>query len=62
MSGLLNGGSTGGQMVRFTSLNTGGLNAPIKRTKIMTYIKNLNANVILLQETHLLRSEHGKLS
>lgn len=49
-------------MVRFTSLNTGGLNAALKGTKIMTYIKNLNVNVMLLQETHLLRSEHGKLS
>lgn len=49
-------------MVRFTSLNTGGLNATLKRTKIMTYIKNLNADVIFLQETHLLRSEHAKLS
>ena len=28
----------------------------------MTYIKNLNADVMLLQETHLLRTEHGKLS
>lgn len=62
MSGSLDGGSTSGHVVRFTSLNTGGLNAALKRTKIMTYIKNLNADVMLLQETHLLRSEHGKLN
>lgn len=62
MTGSLDRGTTGGQMVRFISLNTGGLNAALKRTKMITYIKNLNADVILLQETHLLRSEHGKLS
>ena len=28
----------------------------------MTYIKNLNTDAILLPETHLLRSEHAKLS
>lgn len=48
-------------MVRFASLNTGGLNAVLKRTKIMTYIKNLIADVIFLQDTHLLKSDHGKL-
>ena len=62
MTGSLDGGTTGGQVVRFTSLNTGGLNAALKRTKVMTYIKNLNADVILLQETHLLKTDHRKLN
>lgn len=49
-------------MVKFASLNTGGLNAALKRTKVMTYVKNLNADVMFLQETHLLRFEHQKLN
>lgn len=50
----------GGQAVKVISLNTGGLNATIKRTKVMMYIKNLNAEVIFLQETHLYNLDHRK--
>lgn len=52
----------GGQKVRFISLNTGGMNTTLKQTKIMTYIKNLQADVMLLQETHLQKTDHRKLS
>ncbi len=48
-----------GQAVRIISLNTGGLNSPVKRTKILTYIKNLNADVFI-QETHLCNSDKQK--
>lgn len=44
MASVTKGGWTaGGRAVRISSLNTGGLNAAIKCTKVMTHIKNLNA-------------------
>lgn len=62
MAGVTNGGAAGEQAVRIVSLNVGGLNAAIKRTKIMTHIKNLNADIVFLQETHLQNSDHRKLN
>lgn len=38
------------------------MNAPVKRTKIMTHVKDLNADIMLLQETHLCDSDHRKLN
>lgn len=61
MAGVTKKGANGGQAVRIISLNTGGLNAPTKRTKIMTHVKDLNADIMLLQETHLCESDHRKL-
>lgn len=43
--------------VKIVSLNTSGLNA----AKIMTYIKTLNADIMVFQETHLCNSDHRKL-
>lgn len=37
---MTNEGATGGQAVRIVTLNTGGLNAAVKRTKIMAHIKS----------------------
>lgn len=62
MSSSSDGARTGGQAVRIISLNTGGLNVAVKRTKVMTHIKNLNADVMFLQETHLQKTEHRKLN
>lgn len=62
MTSLQDVGRTGGQAVRIISMNTGGLNAAIKRTKVITHIKNLNADVMFLQETHLQKSDHKKLN
>lgn len=52
----------GGQAVRMISLNTGGLNASVKRTKIMTHIKSLNADIMFIQETHLCDTDQRKLN
>lgn len=63
MASVTKGGWTaGGRAVRISSLNTGGLNAAIKCTKVMTHIKNLNADIMFLQETHLCNSDHRKLN
>lgn len=62
MASITSGGAAGGQAVRIVSLNTGGLNAAIKCTKVMTHIKNLNADIMFLQETHLCNSDHRKLN
>lgn len=62
MTATPEGDAACGRTVRFTSLNTGGMNSALKRTKVMTYIKNLNIDVVLLQETHLQKTDHRKLS
>lgn len=58
-SGIRTGG---GQTVRIVSLNTGGLNASIKRTRMMTHIKNIMADIMFIQETHLRNSDQKKLN
>ena len=55
-------GAGGGQVVRMLSLNVGGINAAVKRTKIFTHIQNLKADVMFLQETHLLNTDHQRLT
>ena len=62
MSSVTKGGAAGGRAVRISSLNTGGLNAAIKRTKVMTHIKSLNADIMFLQEMYLCNSDHRKLN
>lgn len=43
------------------SLNVKGINNPIKRKKVITYLKKLKADIVFLQETHLTDIEHVKL-
>ena len=47
--------------MKFASWNVRGINSQIKRSKILNHLKKLNADICLLQETHLLESEHKKL-
>lgn len=61
MTNVNKGDTLYGQTVRIISLNTGGLNVAINCTKIVTHIKNLNADIMFLQETHLCNSDHRKL-
>ena len=39
--------------IRFLSWNVRGSNSSIKRSKVLSHLKRLNAYVIFLQETHL---------
>ena len=49
------------QELKVMSLNVNGFGNPIKRAKVMTKLKKVKMHIIFLQETHLLRQEHGKL-
>lgn len=42
-----------GGKIRFVSLNCNGLNNPIKRSKVLHYLRHLDAQIIYLQETGL---------
>lgn len=43
------------------SWNVRGVNSPIMRKKILTYLKRQNTDVAFIQESHLTDSEHLKL-
>lgn len=47
--------------IKIGTLNVGGIHSPIKRKKILLYLKKLQIDVALLQETHLLPPEVVKL-
>lgn len=47
--------------LKIVSWNVRGINSPAKRSKILNHLKKLKADICLLQETHLLESEHKKL-
>ncbi len=62
MSNVLSRGElTGKPCIRFTSWNVKGLNGPIKRSKKFSHLKRLKSDIIFLQETHLLNSDHLRL-
>lgn len=42
-----------GSSVRFLSWNIKGMGSPIKRSRILTHLKRLNADLVFLQETHM---------
>ena len=53
-------------MARFNELNINswniqGVNHPIKKKKILTFLKKEKTDIALLQETHLNKTEHEKL-
>ena len=45
--------SDNGSTTRFLSWNVRGLNSPIKRSKVLSHLKRLNADIVFLRETHL---------
>ena len=47
--------------LKFISLNVRGIDSPIKRKKILTYLKGHSIDVAFIQETHLSDAEHTKL-
>lgn len=47
-----------GQSVNFTNWNVKGLNHPIKRSKVLTHLKNLKTDIAFLTETHMRNSDH----
>ena len=49
------------QDVKIVSLNVKGISNPVKRSKILSKMKRENAQIVLLQETHLSVTEHEKM-
>ncbi|KAJ0003332.1 hypothetical protein NQD34_008430 [Periophthalmus magnuspinnatus] len=47
--------------VNICSFNIKGCNNPVKRTRIITFLRKENISVAMLQETHLTEKEHKKL-
>ena len=46
---------------KIISLNTNGLNNPIKRKRILQQLKKEKGDIFFLQETHMSNVEHEKL-
>ncbi|XP_030074184.1 cilia- and flagella-associated protein 251 [Microcaecilia unicolor] len=49
-------------MVNIVTWTVGGINSPIKRSKILQQLNRQHIDIALLQETHLSQIEHAKLS
>ena len=49
-----------GYITRIVSWNVRGLNHPVKRGKMMAHLKNLKADVMFLQETHIMNTARDK--
>ena len=47
--------------ITFCSWNVNGVNEPVKRGKVLTHLKSLQADVIFLQETHLKNDSYTRL-
>lgn len=47
--------------VNFCSFNIKGCKNPVKRNRIITFLRKENVSVAMLQETHLTENEHKKL-
>lgn len=47
--------------LKICSWNVGGIHNPIKRKKILSFLKKEHVHTALLQETHLSANEHSKL-
>lgn len=51
----------GKSLVQYISWNTKGLNNAVKRGRVLTHLKKLNAEIAFLQETHLRNQGHFRL-
>ena len=52
---------SGGCQVTFVSWNVKSLNHPVKRTEVISHLKQLNVGIAFLQETHLTTFDHFRL-
>ena len=48
-------------LVQYVSWNTKGLNAAVKRGRVLGHLKKLNTDIAFLQETHLRNQDHFRL-
>lgn len=50
------------KVVKFVSFNVNGLNGPVKRKRVLTYLKKIETDIAFIQEIHASdASEHNKL-
>lgn len=47
--------------IRFITWNVKGLQTQTKTVKVFSHLKNMSADIVFLQETHLVKLEHNKL-
>ena len=47
--------------LKFASWNVKGLNSPVKRNKVLNYLKHLNTSIAFIQETHLRPADHLRI-
>ena len=47
----------GTNIIKISSWNVNGLGSYVKRRKVLTYLKQRNSDVVMLQETHLLEKD-----
>lgn len=47
--------------VRLISWNTGGLNGPVKRSRVLTHLKKLKGDIMFIQESHLKVCDQSRL-
>ena len=48
-------------MLKLCTWNVNGIHTPVKRRKVLTYLKREGVHIALLQETHLDEVKHLKL-
>lgn len=53
--------STASSSIRFLSWNIKGAGHQIKRSKVLSHLKHLKADIVFLQETHMLNKDHFRL-
>lgn len=62
MTGRTNANAQGDRdNIKYISWNVKGVNNPVKRKRVLTHLKGLNANFAFLQETHLRTSDHFRI-
>lgn len=49
------------KVLKFVSFNVNGLNGPVQRKRVLTYLKKIETDIAFIQETHLTAQEHKKL-
>lgn len=50
-----------GKEIKVVSLNVRGLNSPVKRAAILSFLEGAGGDVCLLQETHLLAKDTSRM-
>lgn len=58
---MVNAHGSGESLVQCITWNTKGMNGAVKRSRVLTHLKKLKADIIFLEETHMTNQDHGCL-